>query len=259
MFDGLPGWAPLFKLPVNERIRALADPLYRRDLEQKAQAARATLLRGFIEWENFVIGDSRDESLIDQRVGDIAERQGKTPFDAMLDVAIADGLRTVFIRRHPEADDETKSRQAALWLDDRIILGGSDAGAHLDMNDTFNLATSLLAAVRKDGAISLEEGVRLLTQAPASLMGLKDRGIIKEGFHADLVLFDPEMIGPRKAAMRYDLPGDEMRLYGEANGISHVIVNGKCIVEAGTHTGQLPGKVLRSGRDTETRLPAAAA
>jgi len=140
-----------------------------------------------------------------------------------------------------------------------VVLGGSDAGAHLDMNDTFNLATSLLAAVRDDHAMSLEEGVRLLTQAPANLLGLKDRGIVREGFRADLVILDPETVKPRTATMRYDLPGDEMRLYAEADGIGQVIVNGISIVEAGTHTGSLPGQVLLSGRDTVTRLPAEAA
>jgi N-acyl-D-aspartate/D-glutamate deacylase len=259
VFDGLPGWAPTFRLSVPERIAAFRDPKVRRELEHSAEAARATLLRGFIEWDNYFIGDSRDKSLVDQRVGDIAERQGKTPFDAMFDIAIADELRTVFVRREPPPTDETKSRRAALWLDDRVIIGGSDAGAHLDMNDTFNLATSLLAAVRADHAMSLEEGVRLLTQAPANLIGLKDRGIIKEGFRADLVIFDAETIKPHPTTMRYDLPGGEMRLYAEADGIGHVIVNGACIVEAGAHTGVLPGQVLRSGRDTETRLPTKAA
>jgi N-acyl-D-aspartate/D-glutamate deacylase len=255
VFDALPGWAPTFKLSVSERIAAFRNPQVRRELEHSAEAARETLLRGFVEWDNFVIGDSRDKSLVDQRIGDIAARLGKTPFDAMFDIAIADELRTVFIRRQPPPTDETKSRRAALWLDDRVVVGGSDAGAHLDMNDTFNLATSLLAAARDDRAMSLEAGVRLLTQAPAKLMGLKNRGIIKEGFRADLVMFDPETIKPRATTMRYDLPGNEMRLYAEADGISHVIVNGACIVEAGVHTGALPGQVLRSGRDTETRNP----
>jgi N-acyl-D-aspartate/D-glutamate deacylase len=103
--------------------------------------------------------------------------------------------------------------------------------------------------------MSLEEGVQKLTQAPANLMGLKDRGVLRKGFRADLVIFDPDTIEPTSTMLRNDLPGGEMRLYSEAEGIAHVIVNGRSIIEGGMHTGALPGRVLRSGVDTGTRLP----
>jgi N-acyl-D-aspartate/D-glutamate deacylase len=86
-------------------------------------------------------------------------------------------------------------------------------------------------------------------------MGLVERGQLREGWHADLVLFDPETVGQRPTYVRNDLPGDEWRLFGEADGIDTVIVNGTVIVEDGAHTGALPGKVLRSGRDTQTYWP----
>jgi N-acyl-D-aspartate/D-glutamate deacylase len=125
------------------------------------------------------------------------------------------------------------------------------------MIDAFTGTSSLLAAVREHRVMGLEEGVQKLTQAPANLMGLKDRGVIRKGFRADLVIFDPDTIRPAPTTLRNDLPGGEMRLYSEAEGIAHVIVNGCSIIEGGRHTGALPGHVLRSGVDTETRLPGA--
>jgi N-acyl-D-aspartate/D-glutamate deacylase len=93
----------------------------------------------------------------------------------------------------------------------------------------------------------------MLTKAPADLLGLKDRGTIREGSFADLVLFDPDRIAAEPTRVLHDLPGGEMRLYADAKGISQVFVNGSVIVEEGAHTGALPGSILRSGIDTDTR------
>jgi N-acyl-D-aspartate/D-glutamate deacylase len=108
---------------------------------------------------------------------------------------------------------------------------------------------------REQQVISLEETVRHLAWRPAEFMGLVERGQLHEGWHADLVLFDPQTVGEQPTYVRSDLPGDEWRLFGEARGISHVVCNGTVIVEDGQHSGALPGKVLRSGRDTRTYVP----
>jgi N-acyl-D-aspartate/D-glutamate deacylase len=106
--------------------------------------------------------------------------------------------------------------------------------------------------VRKHKVISLEEAVRLMTDRPARFMGLVDRGRIEPGYHADIVIFDPKTVGRGPTYNRYDVPGDQFRVYQDAIGIDHVFVNGVEIVRGGEHTGAMPGTVLRSGRDTRT-------
>ncbi len=135
----------------------------------------------------------------------------------------------------------------------RTVVGGSDAGAHLDMIDTFAITTELIGSgARQHGAVSLEQAVHQVTLKPAMFMGLKERGWIAEGWHADLVLFDPDTIGAGETYMREDLPGGGARLYADANGIAHVIVGGTEIIRHGEWTGATPGTILRPGEATRT-------
>ena len=98
----------------------------------------------------------------------------------------------------------------------------------------------------------MEEAVQLLTDAPARLYGLKDRGRVAQGWMADLVIFDPDTIGPGPVETRFDLPGGAGRLFGTAEGINHVLVAGAEIVSESEFSDERPGRMIRSGRDTET-------
>ena len=191
-------------------------------------------------------------------MGEIARQAGKEPFDAMLDIVIADGLRTG-LRPPIVASDAVGELRAEVWQDPRTVVGGSDAGAHLDMMCGAIYSTSMLGdGVRARNLLSWEEAVRQLTDVPARLYGIRERGRVVEGWHADLVVFDPERIGHGPERTRDDLPGGASRLYAEGEGIEHVIVNGEEIVRSGAFTGALPGSVLRSGADTDTVHPARA-
>jgi N-acyl-D-aspartate/D-glutamate deacylase len=116
-----------------------------------------------------------------------------------------------------------------------------------------NYTTRVLSeAVRRRELMSIEEAVHQLTDVPARLYGLTGRGRIAEGWHADIVVFDPATVDSQPARARDDLPGGGMRLYAEGIGIKHVLVGGVEIVTDDVLTGATPGTVLRSGRDTET-------
>jgi len=262
VFDGFPGWAGLFRMPVDERIEALRDPALRRELDAGAHSEEAGILRGLANWSILKVGETFSEKTrpyAGRTIGEIAEELGTTPFDTMIDIALADGLKTSFSPISIGDDPDSWALRGKLWQDDRTVIGASDAGAHLDMIDTFAQTTQVLGnGVRKHQLLPLEQAIHQLTQVPAALYGLKQRGVLREGWHADVVVFDADTVGVGETYTRFDLPAGAGRLYADAQGIDHVFVNGVEIVRGQKHTGAMPGTVLRSGRDTETvSIPAA--
>jgi N-acyl-D-aspartate/D-glutamate deacylase len=260
VLDGLPGWRETFALPVDDRIRALLDPEVRRRLDEQAHSPEAGVLGGLARWERLEVveGFTPETRMYEgRRIGEIAREQNKRPFDALLDVVIADGLRTGLRPDFggPEPDDVWKMR-AEVWRDPRAVIGGSDAGAHLDMMSGASYSTFVVGDAVRDGHISLEEAVHLLTEVPARLYGLRDRGLLAVGAHADVIVFDPATVGPVGERTLDDLPGGASRIVAESSGMHHVLVSGTEIVRDGAYTGATPGTVLRSGRDTDTVHPA---
>jgi N-acyl-D-aspartate/D-glutamate deacylase len=258
IFDAMGGWEHVFRLPIDERIAFLKDPANRAELKRRAETETLGELRRFTNWDRFLVDGtftSETKPYEGRTLAEIAKERGQSAFDALIDIAIMDRLRTSYMHVTPDADAGLWKQRGELWSDDRTVIGGSDAGAHLDMIDSFAISTQTLArGVREYGVISLEEAVRQLTSVPARLFGLKQRGLLQPGFHADIVVFDPDKVGRGKTYMRRDLPGDETRIYADALGVDHVYVNGVEIVHKGVHTGALPGKILRSGVDTATAL-----
>ncbi|HEY2998560.1 MAG TPA: amidohydrolase family protein [Acidimicrobiales bacterium] len=252
VLDAIEGWREPMALPPAEKLALLSDPAGRAHLAELAEAT--TGMGTLTDWgakvivETFTDETKRYEG---RTVADIAADEGKAPFDALLDVVVADDLRTSFRNASDDDTEEDWVARADLWRDPRAVVGASDAGAHLDMLATFSFSTDLLAfGVREHGLLSTEEAVRLLTSVPADLYGLMDRGRLAEGSVADLVVFDEATVGPEEVSTRFDLPGGAGRLYAGAHGVEHVVVNGVPIVAAGALTGATPGTLLRSGRDT---------
>jgi N-acyl-D-aspartate/D-glutamate deacylase len=256
LFDAMHGWAELFQVPVAERMERLRDRDYRRRLDESAKSKESGMLRALADWRILTVDQvfaPANEKYRGRTVGEIAEEEGKDPFDAMIDIALADELKTSFKPPSFGDDDAGWEVRAEVWKDDRVVIGASDAGAHLDMIDTFAFSTQLLGnGVRKHGLLDFEEAIRLITDVPARLYGLRDRGRLLEGWHADVVVFDGDTVATGPTYTRFDLPAGAGRLYADAEGIDHVLVGGVEIVRGQEATGSLPGTVLRSGRDTDT-------
>jgi N-acyl-D-aspartate/D-glutamate deacylase len=252
----MPGWGDVLGLPLEERIEKLGDPDVQKKLDADAHSDEAGILRRLADWEEYHIGDTyAPENKVHEgrRVGDIADERGEDAFATLIDICIADDLRTVLWPTPPENDDESWRMRAELWQSGGAMLGGSDAGAHLDRMLGSTYPSAFLGdMIRGRRLVSMEEAVRLMTDVPARLFGLRERGRITEGWHADLVLFDPATVDSEPVRKVSDLPGGTDRLFAGATGIRKVFVNGRPIVSDGEATGDLPGTVLRSGRDTET-------
>ena len=258
VLDGLPGWRDTMHLPVSQRLRALADPDLRRRLNDGAQSEEAGILRLLSQWERLIIVETfapENDDATGLSVGEVATARGREPFDTLLDIVIADELRTGItpaLTADSAADWRTR---AEVWRHRDAVIGGSDAGAHLDMMCGAIYTTSLLGrGVREHQVVTLEEAVRLITDVPARLYGLAERGRVAPGWHADLVLFDPATVDHGPERTRYDLPAGAPRLVADARGIASVWVSGIEVCHDGTPTGAVPGTVLRSGRDTEPVL-----
>ena len=255
----IPGWGDVMGLPIDERIEKLQDPAVRAELDELAHSEAAGVFRRLSHWANYVIGDTfseANEGLSWKDVGTIAAERGTEPFDTLLDIVIADDLRTVLWPKASDGDDASWRLRVDVWNDPRAMIGGSDAGAHLDRMCGSNYPTSFLSdCLRRRRLVSVERAIQLMTEAPAELFGLADRGRVAEGMRADLFVFDPATIGSEPAQLVSDLPGNSPRLVADAIGVVRVLVNGVESIADGKPTGNLPGTLLRSGRDTVTVDP----
>jgi len=248
----MPDWGPILGLVPVARLACLRDPDVRSYMVERAASPAAGVFARLTGWDRYVVGDTyADPSLRGRNIGELATERGVSPFDALLDVVVADELRTVLWPGPTDDDDESWKLRAEAWQHPSVMIGGSDAGAHLDRMCGPPYTTQWLGdCLRGKKLASLEAAVHHLTGAPAKLFGLEGRGRVAEGCHADLVLFDPETIDAGPVQMRNDLPGDSGRLVAEPIGVRRVWVSGVSAVVDGVATDARPGRVLRSGTDT---------
>ncbi len=252
----IPGWGEILRLPVDERMAKLSEPETQAHLLERATSPEAGVFKRLADFENYILGDTyalANEGLTGRRVGEVAAERGQNAFACLIDIVLADELRTVLWPIPPDGDPASWALRAEVWADDRAMLGGSDAGAHLDRMCGAPFPTRFLGdTLRGRKLVSVERAVQLMTQVPAELFGLRHRGLLAEGFHADIAVVDPETVGSELAQLVHDLPGNSPRLTAGSIGVVRVLVNGVVTVIDGEPTGELPGTVLRSGRDTDT-------
>jgi len=255
----LPEWENTLRCDIPERITRLQDPATRATLLTASKSEEAGIYRRLADWEDYVIGDTfapENDGLSNRTVGEIAAERGTEPFDTLLDIVIADELQTILWPAPKDKDPESWRMRVEAWNDERVMIGGSDAGAHLDRMCGATFPTRFLGDMLNGRKlIPIERAVQLITQTPAQLFGLVDRGTLIEGSNADIVVFDPETIGSENAHMVADLPGGCSRLTADSYGIERVLVNGTAVIINGQATGATPGTVLKSGKDTYTVLP----
>ncbi|QDQ12125.1 N-acyl-D-amino-acid deacylase family protein [Streptomyces spectabilis] len=252
----IPGWGDVLGLPLPERIARLRDADVRAELLRRATGEEAGVFRRLARFDRYVIGDTYSDAnagLAGRVVGDIAAERGQEPFACLVDICANDRMRTVLWPMPTDNDAASWALRAATWEHEDVLLGGSDAGAHLDRMCGAPYTTRFLGdCLRGRKLVGLERAVRMLTDDPARLFGLRERGRVTEGYHADLVLFDPATVAAGPATLVHDLPGDSPRLDSKALGVRAVWVNGVEAIRDDVVTGAVPGRVLRSGRDTRT-------
>jgi N-acyl-D-aspartate/D-glutamate deacylase len=256
VLPNLPGWAEVLALDENGRRAAAADPETRAKLRAGAEQVAERAMGVLADFSLMEIADP-DSAYVGRSLGDIADEHCTDVIDVLIDVVLPDKLTLYMVLPSLTPalgrSDEGWAKRVSVWRDPRVMLGGSDAGAHLDLMCHANYPTVVLGEVVRDRALlSVEEAVQMMADRPARHYGLRERGRLVEGWHADIVVFDPERVGSDPAHVRNDLPGGGERLYADARGVAHVFVGGREIVRDGNMTGDRAGTVLRSGRDTET-------
>ena len=252
----LPDWGEVFALPTAERMEALRRPDTLVSLENSAARPDAGVFSRLTGWADYIIGDTfsaANEGLKGRRVGDIARERGRRDFFCLVDICLADDLRTVLWPAPTDDDPESWRLRAEAWEHPAVMIGGSDAGAHLDrMAGACYTTVWIEDCLRGRRLTTMENAVHHLTEAPARLFGLRDRGRVAQGCFADVVIFDPRTVGASEPELVADLPGAGKRLWSQATGVRRVMVNGVTTVIEGEATDALPGTVLRSGRHTDT-------
>ena len=232
-------------LPLAEQKHRLRDPELRRRLVEAARERDERRVVGaeprpaVYEW---IFVFDRVEAP-HRSVAEIARERGVDPVEALLDLAIEKDLELFFLQ--PVANED-QDHALELMKHPRTVVTFSDSGAHVSQIMDASLQTHLLSHwVRARQAFTLEQAVRMLSFVPATYWGFADRGLIREGLAADLLVFVPETIAPEMPEVVLDLPAGARRLVQRSRGISATVVNGEIVLRDGKPTGALPGQLLR--------------
>lgn len=255
LLDTMPVWKEALLGTVEEKRSKLADPERRKGMKEIHEARGGLFGAGYVLEEikvNWISSDAPNAQEIKDRyegwtIGEIAAREAKHPIDAMLDIAVAGGLKVGFATKMIETPPQSMKEVATSAF---ALPGVSDGGAHTKFVTTARYPTEMLGYwVREHEIMSLEDAHWRLSAYPALAAGLKGRGAIREGTPADIVVYDLERLESCPQERLWDYPAGEMRLVQRAIGYERTIVNGQTTFIEGECTGATPGNLLRHGTD----------
>jgi N-acyl-D-amino-acid deacylase len=250
-FDVLPAWRKVRDLPMDEQKRRLADPVVRRELvaAEERMKPRDKVFQGGgaattdprkPDYSNLFAMNGVDWD--DPTVEQLARARGQHPVEVMIDLSLANENQ-VYVQ---PLVNESPEDVLGILKHDRTLATFSDSGAHVAQEMGSSLQTHLLSYwVRKRGAFTLEQAVKKITHDNAAAWELGDRGLVREGYRADIVLFEENGIRPCLPTVETDLPGGARRLVQKAEGIKATLVNGSVAFENGEATGVYAGTVLK--------------
>jgi N-acyl-D-amino-acid deacylase len=253
LLDAMDLWREALLGTVEEKAAKLADPERRAALKALEDERGGLFGAGYVTREikvNWISSDTPNAQEIKERyegytIGEIADREDKHPLDVMLDIAVTGGLKVGFATKLLETPPESMKEIATSPV---ALPGVSDGGAHTKFVTTARYPTEMLSLwVREHGIMSLEEAHWRLAYYPAVAAGLRERGAIREGWPADLIVYDYERLDSGPQERLWDYPAGEMRLVQKAVGYEHIIVNGVTTFREGECTGATPGRLLRHG------------
>jgi N-acyl-D-aspartate/D-glutamate deacylase len=244
-FDALPEWRELRAEPLDKQKALLSDPAIRERLVSSARSAG---------YERTLGADPRppryESMLVLQRplppnptVGELAQERNVDPVELIIDLGLETDFDQLFVQPVRRRDNDDL---LAVMRHPRTVMTFSDSGAHVSQIMDSSIQTHLLGHwVRDRQEFSLPEAVRMITQVPASAWGIRDRGLLREGFAADLNVFDLDTISPELPMLVNDLPGGDQRLIQRSTGFQATVVNGEVTFSNGEQTGARPGRLLR--------------
>ena len=244
-FDRLPVWKDIRKLPLEEQKQKLRDPALRAKLIEASGARDERRALGTearqADYEWLFVFDTVEGP--HSSVAEVARSRNQHPAETMIELALAKDLDLFFLM--PVANED-QDIALEIMRHPRTVTTFSDSGAHVTQLMDSSLQTHLLYHwVRTKQAFTLERAVQMLTNVPATLWGFHDRGLVREGMAADLVVFDPETIMAEMPEVVDDLPAGARRLVQRTRGVAATVVNGEILLRDGKHTGALPGQLLR--------------
>ena len=260
LFDQLPAWNEATVGSLEERKAKLSDPARRpalkKDMEggvmgrprrRDADDGEAAQVSMF-QWDQTFVDDvhlDKNTHLQGRSISDIAAEQGKHPVDAMLDLAVEEDFKTEFSM--PSLLNDNDEAVGQIIKHPLCLIGASDGGAHTKFLTSGRYPTHFLAHwVRDKGLMSLEEAHWRLSTMLGWAIGIRDRGWLREGMPADIVVYDLEKLAVLPMETVTDLPNNDWRRVQKAAGYHYTLVNGSVTFEGQTCTGALPGKMLRS-------------